>query len=224
VPEPVVSLLQVSKRYPRFVLDPFDLEVGPNRLVGLVGPNGSGKSTLLRILVGLVRPDSGQVRICGHPVPQRQADAKQEIGFVSEDMRLHAGATLRWHARLVRSLCPAWDENRANNLAERLGLSWDQRAGSLSRGQTAKAMLLLALARRPRLLLLDEATAALDSEAREDVLGELGRLVSREGVTVLLSSHHAADLAGRADEVFQLPEGRWEAFAPSPIRSAVSLR
>jgi ABC-2 type transport system ATP-binding protein len=208
----VLSLSRVTKTYGGFVLQEVDLEVGPGCLIGVVGPNGSGKSTLMRIVMGLVRQDEGRVEVFGLPMPSRQADVKKRVGFVSDDLRLCRGATIRWHADLVRSLCPTWDEIRAQALADRFQLPWDRPAGELSRGQAVKALVLLALARRPRLLLMDETTAALDTEARIDLLQELERLVRMEALTVLVSSHLVGDLEGRTDGAFRLPRGRWEAI------------
>src|SRR5258706_1743500 len=146
MPEPAVSLRQVTKTYRHFRLEGIDLDVGAGRVMGLIGPNGAGKSTLLRIVMGLVRPDAGQVRVLAQPMPAAQALIKRSIGFVSEDMRLHPSRSLRWHADLVRWFHPTWDEARLRDLAARFDLRLEQHAGELSRGQVVKAMLVLALA------------------------------------------------------------------------------
>lgn len=212
--EPIVILEDVTKSYRTFTLDRVTLSAAAGRIVGLVGPNGAGKSTLFRIVMGLVRPDAGRVTVLGCAMPAEQSAIKRAIGFVSEDMRLHAGQSLRWHAELVRAFYPGWDEPRARALAERFRLRFDQRAGEFSRGQTVKAMLLLALARRPRLLLMDEPTAGLDPLARGDLMEELARIVRAEGLSVLLSSHLTGDIEGLADDVALLYEGRLIAAGP----------
>lgn len=204
----LVSLRKVSKAYRRFTLEPLDLDLDAGRICGLVGPNGAGKSTLLRILMGLVRPDSGSVGIMGLSMPADQSAIKRATGFVSEDMRLHAARSLRWHADLVRSFHPDWDEAHARRLAERFELGFGERGGELSRGQSVKAMLMLALACRPRLLLLDEPTAGLDPLMRNELLGELGRITGSEGITVLFSSHLTGDIEALADDVVFLYRGR----------------
>ncbi|MBK7366938.1 MAG: ABC transporter ATP-binding protein [Candidatus Eisenbacteria bacterium] len=208
MPEPIVQLRQVRKTYRQFSLDSLDFEMAPGRVCGLVGPNGAGKSTLLRILMGLVVHDSGLVRVMGREMPREQAAIKQAIGFVSEDMRLHPSRDLRWHADLVRSFHPGWDEARARTLAERFELSFGQRGAELSRGQAVKAALLLALAHRPRLLLLDEPTAGLDPLMRAELLDELARVVREEGLSVLFSSHVTGDVETIADDVAFLLRGR----------------
>lgn len=204
---PVLRLHGVCKRYPHFNLRDIDLELDAGRALALAGPNGSGKSTLLRIVMGLVRPDGGIVQVLGHAMTSGDASAKAHVALVSDDLRLHGSASLRWHADFVRSLVPVWDERRADALAGRFGLSWGEAAGGFSRGQTAKAQLLLALARRPRLLLLDEATAPLDASSRADVLAETLGLVREEGMSMLITSHREEDLAGRVDATLELPAG-----------------
>ena len=208
MPEPVVSLQQVAKTYRHFRLEHIDLALGAGRVMGLIGPNGAGKSTLLRIVMGLVRPDAGRVRVLSQPMPAAQAAIKRSIGFVSEDMRLHPSRTLRWHAALVRSFHPTWNEARLHDLAARFELRLEQRAGELSRGQAVKAMLLLALAHEPRLLLLDEPTAGLDPLMRAALLEELARIVRERGLSVLFSSHLTGDVEWLADDVALLYGGR----------------
>ena len=211
----VLTLERVSKRYAHFELRAISLELEAGRTLALVGPNGSGKSTLLRLILGLVHQDTGAVRVFGWPMPASQARVKAQVGFVSDDLRLHRAATLRWHAELVRSLCPRWDEERALRLSERFDLPWKQPVGGFSRGQVAKALLVLALARRPGLLLLDEPTASLDAASRAEWLRELHRLGQTEGLAILAASHNPADFAGSAVGFLHLPEGRLECARPS---------
>ena len=204
----LIRLSGVTKRYPRFTLREIDLVLAPGRILGLVGPNGAGKSTLFRILMGLSRADAGRVTVLGRPMPEEQVRVKAELGGMGEETRLHAARSLRWHADLVRSFYPGWDESRARELARRFDLDLAQRAGEMSRGQAVKALLLLALARRPRLLLLDEPTAGLDPLARVELLEALGGIVRAEGLGVLFSSHLTGDLEALADDVAFLHGGR----------------
>jgi ABC-2 type transport system ATP-binding protein len=193
--EPAVSLRGVTKRYRHFTLHPLDLDLPGGRVIGLIGPNGAGKSTLFRILMGLIRADAGEVTVLGRRLPSAGATVKREIGFVSEDMCLHPGAPLEWHLRLVRDFHPRWDDERARTLTARFGL-------------------MLALAGRPRLLLLDEPTAGLDPLVRGEVLEELAALVRRDGLTVVMASHLTTDLEAIADDVILLHEGRVLEVAP----------
>ncbi len=205
---PALLIRQLRKHYRTFTLGPLDLALSPGRTCGLVGPNGAGKSTLLRMLVGLVRPDGGSIEVLGQRIPAGLTEAKRGTAFVSEDMRLHAGRSLRWHADLVRAFHPRWDESRLRALADRLELRFGQRGGELSRGQAMKALLLLALAPRPRLLVLDEPTAGLDPIARGEFLDALTEIATADGLTILFSSHLTSDIERLAHEVAFLHDGR----------------
>jgi ABC-2 type transport system ATP-binding protein len=149
------SVSGVSKHYPHFTLRDIDLSLPEGQIMGLVGVNGAGKSTLLRILTGLTLADSGEIQVLGHAMPAQQVAAKRDMGFASEDMRLYKGRDLRWHMDLIRSIYPTWDEAYAIDLLKRFDLRAEQKLGGVSHGQRVKALLLLNLARRPRLLLLD---------------------------------------------------------------------
>lgn len=104
-----VCLEGVSKRYPHFLLDNISLDLPEGSILGFIGANGAGKSTTIRIMMGLVRQDSGSVTVLGHRMPADQVAAKRDIGFVSEDMRLYGAATLAWHMKLVASIYPQWN-------------------------------------------------------------------------------------------------------------------
>ena len=210
--ERAIELRGVSRRYPHFELQDVNLDVPDGSVLGLVGPNGAGKSTLLRILLGLVRADAGVVRVLGRPMPQEERWIKARVGFVSEDMALYAAATLRFHMRLVRDLCTGWDERRAADLLERFALDPDRRLRGLSRGQQLKALLLLALARRAELLVLDEPTAGLDPLVRHEILSLL-RETRGERRALVFSSHYGDDVASLADDVAFVHGGRLVAHA-----------
>jgi ABC-2 type transport system ATP-binding protein len=176
--------------------------------MGFIGANGAGKSTTIRILMGLVHQDQGAVHVLGFPMPSGQAGAKLEIGFVSEDMRLYGAAPLAWHMAFIRSIYPRWDQPYAENLLRRFDLKPEQKIKGLSHGQRVKAALLLALARRPRLLVLDEPTTGLDPVARREVLEELAAVLADEDRTILFSSHNTLDVEQISDQITFIDRGR----------------
>ena len=203
-----IELHGVSKRYPFFALDDVSMHLEQGQIMGFVGPNGAGKTTTLRIVMALVRQDAGEVAVLGHPMPAEQVRAKWDVGFVSEEMRLFGRATLAWHLGFVRSIYPGWDEAYARRLLERFNLHPEQRVKGLSRGEHVKALLLLALARRPRLLVLDEPTAGLDPVARHEVISELMEVVRDEERSILFSSHNTVDVEQISDRITFLDRGR----------------
>lgn len=204
----LVELRDVRKYYRYFTLNGVDLTLEPGQVMGFIGPNGAGKSTTIRILMGLITPDRGEVRVLGSVMPRDQEAAKRDIGFVSEEMRLHGFATLAWHMRFVASVVPGWDERYARQLVDRFGLHPGQTTGSLSHGQRMKALMLLALARRPRLLVLDEPMTGLDPVARHELLGELMDVVRDERRSILFSSHHTQDVEQISDRITFIDHGR----------------
>ncbi|TFW10634.1 ABC transporter ATP-binding protein [Massilia arenosa] len=203
-----VRMRGVCKRYPHFTLDGMDLSVRQGSIMGFLGANGAGKSTTLRILMGLVLADAGDVCVLGHEIPAGGALARQEIGFVSEDLRLYGRATLQWHMGFVASFYPRWDQAYAERLLRRFDLRPAQQIKGMSHGQRVKAALLLVLARHPRLLVLDEPTSALDPVARHEVLATLMEVMGDEERSVLFSSHNTHEVEQIADAVTIIDRGR----------------
>jgi ABC-2 type transport system ATP-binding protein len=198
----------VGKDYPHFTLDDIAFELPTGSIMGFIGPNGAGKSTTIRILMGLVHQDRGAVRVLGHSMPGQQAEAKREVGFASEDLRLYGAASLAWHMAFIRSIYSRWDAAYAENLLKRFDLKAEQRIKGLSHGQRVKAALLLILARRPRLLVLDEPTTGLDPVARQEVLGELMAALADERRTILFSSQNTLDVEQISDQITFIDRGR----------------
>jgi ABC-2 type transport system ATP-binding protein len=206
--DPVIEMEGVEKSYRFFRLSDVCLRLEAGQIMGFVGPNGAGKSTTIRILMAMIRHDRGSVRVLGHTLPREQAEAKRDIGFVSEDMRLHGNATLAWHMRFVAPIYPGWDEKYAATLLHRFNLHPEQAIRHLSHGERVKATLLLVLARRPRLLLLDEPTTGLDPVARHEVLAELMDVVRDERRAILFSSHNTHDIEQVSDRITFIDRGR----------------
>jgi ABC-2 type transport system ATP-binding protein len=203
-----IQLSGVSKKYRYFTLDKIDLELPRGQIMGLIGANGAGKSTTIRILMGLVHQDSGEARVLGHRMPAEQVAAKWDIGFASEDMRLYDSMTLAWHVNFIRSIYSGWDAAYAKLLLKRFGLRADQTIKGLSHGQRVKSALLLVLARKPKLLVLDEPTTGLDPVARHEILRELTDVMADEGRSILFSSHNTQDVEQISDRITFIDRGR----------------
>ncbi len=206
--ELAIELQGVDKAYPYFQLRDIGLTLEQGQILGFVGPNGAGKSTTIRILMALVHQDRGEVRVLGRSMPREQAMAKRDIGYMSEDMRLYAGATLAWHMKFVASMHPHWDQAYAETLLRRFGLRAEQPIKVLSHGERTKATLLLVLARRPRLLLLDEPTTGLDPVARHEILRELTEVLADDRRSILFSSQNTQDVEQISDQITFLDRGR----------------
>src|SRR6201992_1389220 len=198
----------LGKRYrQRWALSDCTLEIPEGRVAGLVGPNGPGKSTLLHLAVGLLTPDAGTVTVLdGQPASGPAQLAR--VGFVAQDTPVYAGLSVADHLRFRAHINPGWDACYAAKRIERIGLDPGQRAGKLSGGQRAQLALTLAIAKRPRLLILDEPVASLDPLARREFLQDLREAVAEHEVSVILSSHLVSDLERVCDYLVVLAASR----------------
>jgi ABC-2 type transport system ATP-binding protein len=208
VSEFAIRLDGVSKAYRFFELRDVTLRLAAGQILGLVGPNGAGKSTTMRILMAFVEQDGGDVEVLGYSMPRQQAVAKRDVGFVSDEMGLYSPETLAWHMSFVAGIYPSWDQAYAEQLLNRFNLRAAQPVKGLSHGERIKAGLLLALARRPRLLVLDEPTTGLDPVARYEVLNELMEVIADERRAVLFSSHNTHDVEQISDQIAFMDRGQ----------------
>jgi ABC-2 type transport system ATP-binding protein len=179
------------------------------RICGLVGPNGAGKTTLLKLLAGLAAPTSGTATVLG-AAPGQDPAYLSEIGYVAQDMPLYPRMSAEDHIRIGARLNSRWDGDLARGRLAELDIPLGRSVGTLSGGQRAQVALSLALAKRPRLLLLDEPVAALDPLARRRFLATVATAVTdAEGsLTVLLSSHLISDLERVCDSLIVIAASR----------------
>jgi ABC-2 type transport system ATP-binding protein len=198
----------LGKRYRhRWGLRDCTLQIPHGQVAALVGPNGAGKTTLLHLAVGLSRPTAGTVHVLGR-TPDRDIQLLADIGFVAQDVPLYRSFTVGELLEFGRRTNRRWDGQLALARLERVGIDLGQRAGTLSGGQRAQVALTLALAKRPRLLLLDEPLASLDPLARREFLQALMDSVADGGLTVVLSSHLIGDLERVCDYLIVLSASR----------------
>ncbi|MFU8854196.1 ABC transporter ATP-binding protein [Micromonospora sp. SL1-18] len=204
----VLEADQLGKRYgSTWALRDCTLRLPAGRIAALVGPNGAGKSTLLHMAVGLLRPDAGAVRVFGQS-PYNNTSTLADIGFVAQDTPLYRDFSAAELVTAGAKLNRRWDAALARNRLAQLGIPPDRPVDKLSGGQRAQVALALALAKRPRLLLLDEPVASLDPLARREFLQSLMGSVADAGTTVLLSSHLLADLERVCDYLIVLQSAR----------------
>jgi ABC-2 type transport system ATP-binding protein len=205
---PVIETRALTKRYRRVTaLSEATITVPEGRISALIGPNGAGKTTLLRLLAGLARPSGGEVAVLGG-TPRQDPAFLADLGFLAQEIPLYRRFTAADHITIGRHLNPRWDGASARQRLNALGIPLDRAVGTLSGGQRAQLALALTLAKRPRLLLLDEPVAALDPLARRHFLGTLADAVAAGGLTVVLSSHLVADIERVCDHLILLSAAR----------------
>jgi len=206
-----VNIVQTSglgRRYgSTWALRGCTLAIPEGHLVALVGPNGAGKFTLLNLVVGLTSPTAGELTVLGGQ-PAGSLAALDGIAFVAQDMPLYRHLSVGDMLHLTRNLNRQFDTAFARNRLAELGIAEKQKAGRLSGGQQAQLALTLALARHPRLLVLDEPTAPLDPLARHDFMATVMTAMADDGVSVVLSSHMLAELERVADYLVLISHGR----------------
>jgi ABC-2 type transport system ATP-binding protein len=204
----VVEASGLGKRYGRsWALRECTLEIPAGRVAALVGPNGAGKSTLLNLAVGLSLPSAGTVTVLGGRAAGSPS-ALDGIAFVAQDTPLYKSLSVADMIYLTRNLNRRFDQTYARARLDELSIPLKRKAGKLSGGQQAQLALTLALARRPRLLVLDEPVAMLDPIARHDFMATVLAAASADGVSVLLSSHVLTELQRVASYLILLSRGQ----------------
>jgi ABC-2 type transport system ATP-binding protein len=204
----VIETRGLSKRYRKVTaLSEATISVPEGRISALIGPNGAGKTTLLRLLAGLAKPGGGEVAVLGG-TPRQDPAFLAEVGFVAQEIPLYRRLSAEDHITAGAHLNPRWDAASARQRLTSLNIPVDRHLGTLSGGQRAQVALALTLAKRPRLLLLDEPVAALDPLARRHFLATLADAVAAGGLTVVLSSHLIADLERVCDHLILLAASR----------------
>ena len=204
-----VATHSLTKRFRRVeALSGLTFEAPEGAVYALLGPNGAGKTTTLQILLNLLQPSGGSAEVLGiHSRKLRAAD-RERIGYVSENQKLPEWMTLDQLIDFCRPLYPAWDNALADHLVRMLDLPRGRKLRGFSRGMKMKAALVVSLAYRPRLLLLDEPFSGLDPVVRDQMVEALVDIASQDGMTTLVSSHDIAEIENVADHVGFLRDGR----------------
>ena len=209
VPTSVIAVRNVRHRFgKKIALDNVSFDVLRGRVFGLVGENGAGKTTLMKHLLGALTPDDGTVSVLGHDPTTNPTAVLSRIGYLSEDRDLPRWMRVCELLRYTQAFYPDWDPEYAEKLRQQFHLDAHSKVRSLSRGELARAGMLVALAHRPELLMLDEPSSGLDSAARRDILAVIIRSVAEEGRTVLFSSHLLDEVERVSDDVAMIHEGR----------------
>lgn len=207
--EPVISIRGLIRRFgAKTALNCVNLNVPRGAVFGLVGVNGAGKTTLIRHILGLLKAQAGSVQIFGRDPVVDPVGVLSRVGYLSEENDLPGWMRVDELLRFTSAFYPAWDNGYAEQLRQSFGLDPRARVKNLSKGQRARAGLVIALAYRPELLVLDEPSSGLDPVVRHDILGAIIRTIAEEGRTVLFSSHLLEEVERVADVVTMVHRGQ----------------
>jgi ABC-2 type transport system ATP-binding protein len=215
VSESVINVSELTRRFgAKTALASVSLSMPRGAVYGLVGANGAGKTTLIKHILGLLRAESGSVRVFGLDPVADPVGVLSRIGYLSEENDVPGWMRVDELIRYSRAFYPAWDDVYAEELRQTFALEPTAKIKNLSKGQKARAGLLIALAYRPELLVLDEPSSGLDPIVRRDILGAVIRTIADEGRTVLFSSHLLEEVEQVADHVTMIHQGAIALSAP----------
>lgn len=208
-PSPMITLRDVTVRYPGFRLGPLSLSLAAGERIALIGPNGAGKSTLLNAIGARDPGYDGRILWRGEDLRPLVPEIRARIGFLPETLRGYGWMTVEERLRFLAAFFPDWDRRHEAELVRRLDLPVERRVAELSKGTKVKLSFVAAEAHRPPALLLDEPTAGIDPVMRGELLELLGECAPRNGRRLLVfSSHLLEDVAELCDRVVLLREGR----------------
>lgn len=202
----LAELNHAEKDYDKFRLH-CSMKVEENCVTGLIGANGAGKSTTFKLLLDLIRPSKGEVRILGKEAGALTPAEKEEIGVVLSDSMFSGYLTVKQMENIMVKAYRSFDKRKFREECERFSLPVDKKVKEFSTGMKAKLKVLLALSHGAKLLILDEPTAGLDVVARDEILDLLRQFMETEGHGILISSHISTDLEGLCDKIYMIDDG-----------------
>lgn len=190
------------------VLQDVTFNVYEGCIFGFIGVNGVGKTTTIKMLLGLVKPDAGDIKIFGMDLKQNQRKIKERIGIVFDNGYLYDDLTIKDMAKIISSAYKSWDQKVFQDYMERFSLNQKEYIKNLSKGMRMKCALAYALSHHADLLIMDEPTSGLDPQIRRQILQMIQEFVEEEGKSVFFSTHITNDLERCVDDVIMLQEGK----------------
>lgn len=204
----MVEVDKLCKRYGDFCLD-ISLEIPDGVITGVIGKNGAGKSTLIKSLLGLIKPSSGTVKVFGKDVRSLTQRDKCDIGVAMAEAGFSMYLSVKDVAGILKKMYPRFQEGFFFEKCSQLGLPLNKQIKDFSTGMKAKLRVLVAISHEAKLLILDEPTAGLDVEARNEILDMLRQYMAEdENRSILISSHISSDLEGLCDDIYLIHDGK----------------
>lgn len=206
--ENAIEINGLTKRYDGFTLDNVSLAVPRGSIMGFVGQNGAGKTTTIRALLGISRPDSGNIKLFGQTLGKNEAAIKSRIAVVFDELPFHECLNALQLDKIMGELYPKWDSGVFAAYLERFSLPGKKKFSQLSKGMKMKLQIAAALSHGAELLIMDEATSGLDPVVRSEMLDVFLEFIADEGHSILMSSHITSDLERIADSITFIHGGK----------------
>lgn len=206
--EYALEIRDVSKQYPGFSLDHINFALPTGCIMGLIGENGAGKSTTIKLILDLVKKDSGQIRVLGETLTTESRALKEKVGVVMDECNFPECMRIEEIGKMMKHCYRTWDADKFQRYQKKFGLSSGKRVKDCSRGVKMKLTIAVALSHDSRLLILDEATSGLDPIVRDEILDIFLDYIQDEKNSILISSHIISDLEKICDYITFLHEGK----------------
>lgn len=204
----IVEMNNVSKAFKGFSVSNMSLKIPQGYVTGFIGANGAGKSTTIKMMMNLLKPDSGSVRLFGQSYDQHEKAIKQRIGFVYDGNVFFEGLNVKDIKRIVAPAYKQWDDTQFKRYIEQFELPWDKPVKTFSKGMKMKASLAIALSHHAELIIMDEPTAGLDPVFRRELLDLLHDIMADGKRTLFFSTHITTDLDRIADYIAFIRKGQ----------------
>ena len=206
--EDAVKLTNVSKSFDGFSLDRLSFSIKKGFITGFIGPNGAGKTTTIKLIMNLIKPDSGSIDVFGMDIVKHEKEIKERIGFVYADNHFYDHLSVESMKKVIASFYKQWDEHTFQRFVKEFNLPPKRKIKQLSRGMKVKFALAVALSHNADLIVMDEPTSGLDPVFRSEILDILTEVIQDEEKTIFFSTHITSDLERIADYVTYIYDGR----------------
>lgn len=203
----MLKINDISKNLGNFKLENINLELEEGYIMGVIGPNGSGKTTLIKMIMGLMQPDKGEIKVFDKSMDENEIDIKNNIGFVYDSLDFYPNLKVKDFKKVASLFYKNYDENMFENYISEFNINLNTKIKNLSKGESVKLMLANALSHNAKLLILDEPTAGLDPIVRREILKYLQAFIEGGDTSVIISTHNTEELDKIADYITFINKG-----------------
>ncbi len=204
----IIEIKDLSKNYDKFSLGPINLNIPKGEIIGLIGENGAGKTTLIKLLLNIIKPDKGKIKLFNRDYLEAEEINKKDIGVVLDDMFFPEILTPLDINLIMKNIYANWDLELYFKYLEEFNLPKDKTIKTFSKGMKKKLEIITSIAHHPKLLILDEPTSGLDPVVRKEVLDIFLNFMQSEDHTIILSTHITSDLENVADRIVFIDQGK----------------